>query len=67
MWLQTTLVYVVFMFLIPGIFTKPTGIQFIDDIVLYTNTNKQFVLSSSILVALSAFIAQKYFDQSSGY
>jgi hypothetical protein len=66
MWLQTVIVYVVLMYLIPAILTKPTGIQFIDDIVLYTNTNKQFVLSSGVLVGLSAFIAQKYFDQSGG-
>lgn len=66
MWLQTAIVYVIFMYLIPVVFTKPTGIQFIDDIVLYTNTNKQFVLSSGLLVALSGFLAQKYLDNSGG-
>ena len=66
MWFQTTIVYIILMYIIPAVLTKPTGIKFIDDIVLYTNTNKQFVLSSGVLVGLSAFIAQKYFDKSAG-
>lgn len=60
MWVQTAIVYALIMFIIPVIFTKPTGIQFVDDIVLYTNTNKQFVLQSSLLVALAGWGAQKY-------
>jgi hypothetical protein len=51
---------------VPIIFTKPTGVKLIDDIVLYTNTNKQFVLQSSILVGASVFLTQKYLDKSSG-
>ncbi len=60
MWVQTAIVYALIMFIIPVIFTKPTGIQFIDDIIMYTNANKQFVLQSSLLVALSGWTAQKY-------
>lgn len=62
MWIQTAIVYALVMLVIPVIFTKPTGIQFIDDIVLYTNTNKQFVLQSSILVALSGWATERYIN-----
>lgn len=60
MWLQTAIVYALIMFIIPVIFTKPTGIQFIDDIIMYTNANKQYVLQSTILVALSGWAAERY-------
>lgn len=62
MWLQTAIVYALIMFLIPVIFTKPTGIQFIDDIIMYTNANKQYVLHASLLVALSGWAAHKYIN-----
>lgn len=37
--------------LVPRIIKKPTGVQVVDDIVLYLNSSKSFLLSSSIVVA----------------
>lgn len=62
MWLQAMIVHAIIMTLLPVLFTKPTGIQFIDDIVLYTNTNKQFILQSSIIVGLSVYAADRYIN-----
>lgn len=64
--LYVTLVYAVIMYLLPNVIKSPTNIEFVDKIVLYANTNQQFIVSSSILVALSAFIVSKYLCECDG-
>jgi hypothetical protein len=66
MLLYTVLVFAILMYSIPYLIKKPTGIEFIDNIVLYTNTNQQFILAASILVGLSVFLTQKYLVQATG-
>lgn len=38
--------------LVPRLIKKPTGLKVLDDTVLYLNSTKSFLLSSSIVVAL---------------
>lgn len=62
----TVLVYAALMFAIPKIIKTPTNIEFVDKIVLYTNTNQQFIVSASVLVALAAFLTSKYLIECDG-
>lgn len=64
--LYITLVYAIIMYLLPKIIKSPTNIEFVDKTVLYTNTNQQFILSASLLVALSAFLVSKYLCECDG-
>ncbi len=66
MLLYTVLVFAILMYSIPYLIKKPTGIEFVDNIVLYTNTNQQFILAASVLVGLSVFLTQKYLVQATG-
>jgi hypothetical protein len=54
-------VYVLFLNIIPRIFTKPTGVEILDDIVMYTHANKSLVVPSAVLVALVVYVAN-YID-----
>jgi len=42
-------------YLVPRLIKKPTGMKVIDDTVLYLNSTKSFLLSSSIVVALVTY------------
>lgn len=55
-------------YLVPRVIKKPTGIKFIDDIVLYLNSTQSFILSSSIVVGIVVYAAHYWVDspQSSG-
>lgn len=64
--LYVTIVYALIMYLLPKVIKSPTNIEFVDKAVLYTNTNQQFIVSSSILVALSAFLVSKYLCECDG-
>ena len=64
--LYVVVVYALLMYAIPKVIKSPTNIDFVDKIVLYTNTNQQFVVSSSILVALSMFLVSKYLCECDG-
>lgn len=55
------LVYILFLNVIPRVFTKPTGIEIVDDIVMYTHANKSSVVPSAILIALVVYVAN-YID-----
>jgi|688.fasta_scaffold694022_2 hypothetical protein len=41
--------------IVPRLFKKPTGIQVVDDTILYLNSTKGFMLSSSIVMALTVY------------
>jgi hypothetical protein len=49
-------------YLVPRVLKKPTGVQVIDDIVMYLNAQKSFLLSSSIVVALVVWASHYYID-----
>lgn len=45
----------IIVWIVPRAIKKPTGIQVIDDVVLYLNSTKSFLLSSSIVIALVVY------------
>ena len=49
----------------PRLIKKPTGIQVVDDTVLYLNSTKSFLLSSSIVVALVVWGSHYWVDSQS--
>lgn len=49
-------------YLVPRLIKKPTGVQVIDDIVLFLNSQKGFILSSSIVVGLAVYGAHYWVD-----
>ncbi|BAT22427.1 hypothetical protein [Yellowstone lake phycodnavirus 2] len=49
-------------YVVPKLITKPTGIKVVDDAVLYLNTQKSFLLSSSIIVGLTVYLAHYWVD-----
>ena len=50
----------------PRLIKKPTGIQVVDDVVLYLNSTKSFLLSSSIVIAFVVWGAHYWVDHQSG-
>jgi hypothetical protein len=42
-------------YIVPRLIKKPTGIKVLDDTVLYLNSTKSFILSSSIVIALVTY------------
>ena len=42
-------------YIVPRLIKKPTGIKVLDDTVLYLNSTKSFLLSSSIVIALVVY------------
>jgi hypothetical protein len=48
--------------LVPRLIKKPTGIKVLDDTVLYLNSTKSFLLSSSIVVALVVYGAHYWVE-----
>jgi hypothetical protein len=48
--------------LVPRLIKKPTGIKVLDDTVLYLNSSKSFLLSSSIVVALVMYGSHYWVD-----
>ena len=52
-------------YIVPRLIKKPTGIQLIDDVVLYLNSQKGFLLASSIVLA-GVFYGAHYWVESAG-
>jgi len=53
-------------YLVPRMIKKPTGIQIIDDCVLYLNSQKGFLLASSIILAGIIYGANYWVESSGG-
>jgi len=53
-------------YLVPRLIKKPTGIQVIDDVVLFLNSQKGFLLASSIVVGLVVYLAHYWVDSQTG-
>jgi hypothetical protein len=54
-----------FVYILPKIITKPTGIKVIDDAILYLNSQKSFLLSSTLIVGLVTYLAHYWVDSQS--
>jgi hypothetical protein len=52
--------------IVPRLIKKPTGVGVIDDTILYLNSTKSFLLSSSIVVALVMYGAHYWVDSQKG-
>lgn len=49
-------------YLVPRLIKKPTGIQVVDDVVLFLNSQKGFLLASSIVVGLTVYLSHYWVD-----
>lgn len=52
----------VLVYLVPRLVKKPTGIQVIDDSVLFLNAQKDFLLASSLIIALIVYLSHYWVD-----
>ena len=53
-------------YIVPRLIKKPTGIQVIDDVVLYLNSQKGFLLASSLVLAGVIYGAHYWVKSSKG-
>jgi hypothetical protein len=53
-------------YIVPRLIKKPTGFKVLDDTVLYLNSTKSFLLSSSIIVALVIYGAHYWVESAEG-
>jgi hypothetical protein len=56
----------VIVYVVPRLIKKPTGIKIFDDIVLYLNAQKSFLLSSSIVLALVVYGTHYWIESEGG-
>jgi len=56
--LSAMVVYITLVVLVPKIIKKPTGIQFVDDIVLLLISQKGSLMSGTILVGLIVYLSK---------
>jgi hypothetical protein len=49
-------------YLVPRLIKKPTGVQVIDDVVLFLNSQKGFLLASSIVVGVVVYLSHYWVD-----
>jgi hypothetical protein len=52
-------------YIVPRLIKKPTGIQVVDDVVLFLNSQKGFLLASSIVVALVTYLSHYWVNSQS--
>lgn len=49
-------------YLVPKLITKPTGVKVVDDAVLFLNSQKSFLLSSTLIVGLTVYLSHYWVD-----
>jgi len=49
-------------YIVPKFITKPTGVKVIDDAVLFLNSEKSFMVSSTLIVGLTVYLAHYWVD-----
>jgi hypothetical protein len=49
-------------YLVPKLITKPTGVKVVDDSVLFLNSQKSFLLSSTLVVGIVTYLAHYWVD-----
>ena len=54
-----------FVYILPKIITKPTGMKVIDDAILYLNSQKSFLLSSTLIIGLVTYLSHYWVDAQS--
>ena len=55
----------ILVYVVPKLIKKPTGFKVIDDAVLYLNSQKSFMLSSTLIVGLVVYLAMYWVDSQS--
>lgn len=55
----------VLVYVVPKLIKKPTGFKPLDDVVLYLNSQKGFLLASSIVIGLVMYGAHYWVDTQS--
>lgn len=53
-------------YIVPRLIKKPTGIQVVDDTVLFLNSQKGFMLASSIVTAAVVYLSHYWVNSQSG-
>jgi hypothetical protein len=54
---------VLIVLIVPKIFKKPTGIQVVDDVILYINSQKSFLIASSIVLAFIIWASHYWLEK----
>lgn len=49
-------------YIVPKLVKKPTGVQFLDDTILFLNTQKEFMAASSLVVGVVVYFAHYMVD-----
>jgi hypothetical protein len=52
-------------YIVPRLIKKPTGIQVVDDVVLFLNSQKGFLLASSIVVGCVTYMSHYWVNSQS--
>lgn len=53
-------------YLVPRLIKKPTGVQVIDDVVLFLNSQKDFMVATTIVTALVTYASIYWVDSQTG-
>lgn len=53
-------------YLVPRLIKKPTGVQVIDDVVLFLNSQKDFMVATTIVTALVTYASIYWVNSQSG-
>ena len=53
-------------YIIPKLIKKPTGFKIIDEAVLYLNSQKSFMLSSTLVIGLVVYLSLYWVDSQAG-
>lgn len=53
-------------YLVPRLIKKPTGVQVIDDVVLFLNSQKDFMVATTIVTALVTYVSIYWVDSQTG-
>jgi hypothetical protein len=49
-------------YIVPKLVKKPTGVKIFDDVILFLNSQKSFLLSSSIVLIIVTYISHYWVD-----
>ena len=56
----------VLVYVVPKLIKKPTGFKPLDDVVLYLNSQKGFLMASSIVIGIVVYGAHYWVESQSG-
>ena len=59
------IINVLLVYTVPKLITKPTGVKVVDDAILFLNSEKSFLLSSTLLVGLTVYLSHYWVDSQS--